>query len=121
MLVPPPSRPDPAAVEPELAATRIRLNGWVGAATGVVSTVGTALAWGDPNFPALLALWVGLSVAGGVLGAQWRRPDADVSRLMWLSTAVFLPLCSAMVILAGGLDSILWVLIPLGCMTSAFA
>ena len=121
MLVPAPSRPDPAAVEPELAATRIRLNGWVGAATGVVSTVGTALAWGEPNFPALLGLWVGLSVAGGVLGAQWRRPDADVSRLMWLSTAVFLPLCSAMVILAGGLESILWVLIPLGCMTSAFA
>ena len=104
-----------------ISETRIRLNQWTGGATACVSTLGVALSWAKPSFWMLVGLWVCLSVAGGVLGARWRRPNASVAHLMWISTAVFVPICSLMTFLAGGLDSILWVLLPLGTMTSAFA
>lgn len=99
---------------------RHQLNLWVGAGTGVISTAGVLLSHDSPRFGVLLVLWVLSGAAGGVVGHAWRRALLSEGRLVLLSTTTLVPLSTAMIIIDGGLSSILWLLLPLGGLSTAF-
>lgn len=99
---------------------RHQLNVWVGAGTGTISTVGVLLSHDSPHFGVLLVLWVLSGAAGGAVSQAWRRSLLSEGGLVLLSTTTLLPLSTAMIILDGGLSSILWLLLPLGGLSTAF-
>ena len=76
------STPTPQEVGNPTDSRGIRsdLNRWVGLASGVVSTIGVATAWGETHFPMLVGLWVVIGMASGVLGQLWQRPDEHVQQ-----------------------------------------